>query len=106
MQILQDCHFVLQRRLLLGGEPHLIDDFNCHGTTRYPVDPAVDDTELARAKHLVREDLVGLADLRLSALLLLLAGLPRPPRPPLTAAPTATTRPCLLLPAFKDFPSL
>ena len=37
MEILQDSDFVLERGLLLGGEPHLINDFNCNSTTRYPI---------------------------------------------------------------------
>ena len=77
MEILQDRHLVLERGLLLGGEPHLVNHLNGHGTARDPVDPAVDDPELAGAENLVREDLVCLADLRLPPLLLLLAGLHR-----------------------------
>ena len=48
----------------------LYNDLDGDGPGRYAVDAAVHDPELAGAEHLVREDLVGLADLRLPRLLL------------------------------------
>ena len=43
--------------------------------TESPVNPTVDNAKLSRAKHLIGEDLISLADLRLPPLLLLLVGL-------------------------------
>jgi len=39
MRYLQDGHLVPQLALLLGGEPHLIDDLDGHVSTALPVFP-------------------------------------------------------------------
>ena len=72
MQVLQDGDFILESGLLLGGKPHLVDHLDRHGPAGNSVHPAVHDAKLAGPEHLVREDLVSLADVRLLPLLLLL----------------------------------
>ena len=72
MQVLQYWDFILERRLLLRREPHLVDHLDGDGPAWNPVDAPVHDAKLAGAKHLVGEDLVSLADVGLLPLLLLL----------------------------------
>lgn len=63
-QVLQDAHLVLELVGLLGREAHLVDHFDGHRALGAAVRAAVHHAELARAEHLVRKDLVQLADVR------------------------------------------
>lgn len=62
LEILEDRDLVFELSFLLCREAKLVDDLDRHCPVSLTMDAAVDDPELARAQHLVGEDLIDLAD--------------------------------------------